>query len=263
MSPLRCSRLAVSLLCLALPLLAHAGYPSDNEYVCSWSMGSLAGRATVLMNTSGSSWLSGTLVTRYANGQTASTSIQLTNPSSVLGGKGSLWRFRDVASNNVCEFYSIANGTELVWKNCTNGAFQHCAAVDTRVQQNMSAASCNCQGRTGAALLQCMADCAAQRFRDAAAAACTQDLVSMVKCFSIWASTGGYRCDDANRDGRSDSTGELCYPTLHTQDWFYSGNTCMESTDCFAGNFCFHRSFGGICRPLMVDQETGDPITGD
>jgi hypothetical protein len=240
----------VALVCLWLSLAsrgAHAAYPSDHNYICSWTRGAAKGMSVVRMSTvtatANSAWKSGTLKTTFPNGSTASNPVQLIRPSTIMGGRGTSWIFRQQNPNVSCGFYSIDDGEELVWKDCSNGTTQRCAAEIRRIGQTTD--PCNCGSPSLTASLEwaaCIARCMAPRPGDVETEVretCTQDLVSAILCFHNY----------------------LKIINSHPNEWgwdiiFGEGRTCQESSQCPARTWCVL----GACK-RQGHAVTGSPCT--
>ena len=232
---------AVAVLLLLASSAAQAGYPASYpgsyEYFCSWTQGAAKGQAIVGMSTAQattvSDWRSGTLLTTYPNGSTISKSIQLIRPTTVMGGRGTSWLFRQQNPNVTCNFYVIDNGEELLWENCSNNTTQRCAAVVRRLGQATD--PCNCAGLPTWQWTECIKRC----MGDQAKEVCTQDLVSAVRCFLNY----------------------LQIINSHPNEWgwdiiFGEGRACQESAQCPGGTWCVL----GSCQ-RQGHRETGSPCT--
>ena len=223
---------------LASSTARAAAYPGSYEYFCSWTEGTAKGYSTSTMSTiqatTVSNWRSGTLVTTKVNGRTASYPVQLLRPTTVMGGRGTQWIFRQQNPNVSCDFYVVDDGEELLWEHCSDGSTRRCAAVIRRVGRTTD--PCNCEGiQDRAQYAQCLLRCLGNRGREV----CTQDLVSVVRCFANY----------------------LQIINSHPNQWgwdiiFGEGRACQESSQCPGGTWCVT----GACKRQGIP-ETGSPCT--
>ncbi len=221
---------------------AGGGYRTDYEYACSWKRGATTGSASLRLDTSGPSGLQGTLTTAQTNGAVEKKPFVLSNPSHPQAG-ATTWLYHQTEDNVRCELHLLDSGTELVWKNCSNGLYQQCVAMTQDVRSAMATAACSCGSLSGMALMECTRACLVggieqgplEDFNAAARARCMQDLVSIVKCLVIWARSepGMEVCENA-----SGAVEELCWGWVNFGRDQTAGGSCSSSMECAGGSFC-------------------------
>lgn len=241
---------------------AGGGYRTDYEYACSWKKGATAGSASLGLHISGPSGLQGTLTTAHANGGVEQKPFVLSNPSHPQPG-ATTWLYRQTDDNVRCELHLLDSGTELVWKNCSNGLYQQCVAINQDVHGAMATAACSCGSLSGMPLMECTRACLAAKVEQSVLgdlagaararmrAACTQDLVSLIKCVVIWwkltvhPGPGMEVCEND-----SEEVEDLCWGWVNFVMGELGGGSCSSSMQCAAGSFCIMDGGDWTCGSL-------------